>query len=309
MANINQRDSEASPRRTQVSVIIVNWNAQADLLNCLASLDRSRSEIVQFDVWVVDNASKDGSVQAVKTQYPNVNVIANAINLGFSAANNQAITQSNSDYVFLLNSDAYVHAGCLTALLSFATSNTRAAIIGPKVLNTNNTIQQSCRRFPTLGAGFFRNTLLGSLFPKNKYAYEYLMGDFMHDVVREVDWISGCAMWMRRDFLTSHGTLDERFFMYCEDVDICNRAWKSGSAVMYVPTGTVTHAIGRSSDKNAEQMIKEFHRSWYLYDLKTHPNALVLRRVAVYLGLQLRAWVRIFRRYLARRRVKGGVDK
>ena len=283
-----------------VAVIIVSFNVRADLRRCLDSLRMWPSK-ASIDIWVVDNASADGSAEMVRTDYPDVNLIANDYNAGFSRANNQAIRESDSRYVFLINSDAKVHAGTVDKLFDYAEANSRAAIIGPKVLNPDGTLQFSCRRFPSLGAGFFRNTWLGRLFPNNKYAADYLMANVNHNETRTVDWLSGCAMFIPRRVIGWIGGLDERFFMYCEDVDICKRAWDAGLQVMYMPDAVVTHAIGRSSDHVAERMIVEFHRSWYEYDLKHRPRGGPLRRMAVYSGLWLRAAMRILRRRLAER--------
>ncbi len=290
---------------TDIAVIVVNWNAREDLRHCLQSLYAVPPK-VEFAVWVVDNASTDGSAQMVASEFPHAHLRVNTDNLGFSKANNQAIAEALAETgtrsVFLLNSDAAVHPGALDALVAWADANPNAGIVGPKVLNPDGTLQLSCRRFPSLGAGFFRNTYLGRLFPQNKYAKDYLMQDFDHAHTLPVDWVSGCAMLLRRDLIDSIGALDERFYMYCEDVDICQRAWAAGREVVYFPDAVVTHTIGRSSDKNADTMIVEFHRSWYEFDRKRHPNSPLLRRAAVYAGLWLRAAVRIFNRRRALRR-------
>jgi len=279
-----------------IAVIVVNWNAREDLRLCLASLLTDSIPKVSYSVWVVDNASNDGSADMTRLEFPQAKLIANTENVGFSRANNQAIAASDGRYVFLLNSDATVKPGALDALVAFADSHSQAGIIGPKVLNPDGSLQFSCRRFPTLGAGLFRNTWLGRLSPHNRYAADYLMANVSHDKPRNVDWLSGCAMLIRRDRIAEFGGLDERFYMYCEDVDICKRAWDAGRDVMYYPGAVVTHAIGRSSDKNAEKMIVEFHRSWYEFDKKHHPNAGPLRRAAVGSGLWLRGAMRIARR-------------
>ncbi len=286
---------------TDISVVVVNWNASEDLRACLLSLFAAPAPAASFDVWVVDNASTDGSVQMVREQFPNARLIANDANLGFSKANNQALRETTSRYALLLNSDAVIHPGALDALMQWADAHPKAGILGPKVLNPDGSLQLSCRRFPSLGAGFFRNTYLGRLFPRNKYAADYLMADFDHASARPVDWVSGCAMLLRRNLLGNIGLLDEQFFMYCEDVDICERAWRSGWEVVYVPDAVVTHAIGRSSDKNAERMVWEFHRAWLLYDRKRHPRGGIIRGAAVQGGLWLRAWARILRRRSAER--------
>lgn len=287
---------------TDIAVIIINWNAREDLHRCLESLYAEPKPRLDYEVWVVDNASSDGSAEMVAALYPQVYLRVNTENAGFSKANNQAIAQTNSRYVFLLNSDAFIHPSALEHLMAYADAHPDAGIIGPQVRNSDDTLQFSCRRFPSLGAGFFRNTYLGRLFPHNRFAREYLMHDIDHSKSHAVDWISGCAMLIRRELITQIGMLDERFYMYCEDVDICQRAWDAGFQVAYTPSAVVTHAIGRSSDKNGDRMVIEFHRSWYEYDKKRHPRASILRRAAVYSGLWLRAAVRIAKRRAAAKR-------
>lgn len=289
---------------TDIAVIVVNWNAREDLRVCLNSLFADPKPELAYEVWVADNASSDGSAAMVAAEFPQVHLRANTANLGFSKANNQVIAGTTSRYVFLLNSDAAIHPGALDALVAYADSHPGAGVIGPKVLNPDGSIQFSCRRFPSLGAGFFRNTYLGRLFPNNKFAADYLMAGFDHAADKSVDWVSGCAMLIRRDLIDAIGALDERFYMYCEDVDLCQRAWDAGREVVYVPEAVVTHAIGRSSDRNADQMIVEFHRSWYAYDRKRHPNSSAIRRAAVYSGLWLRAAVRIVKRRVAGRQAQ-----
>jgi len=286
-----------------IAVIVVNWNAKNDLRVCLQSLARMSEPALACETWVVDNASTDGSADMVRLEFPDVRLVVNEANLGFSRANNQALALSQSRYAFLLNSDAFVHPHALRELTAYADAHMEAGVLGPRVLNPNGTLQFSCRRFPTLGAGFFRNTYLGRLFPRNKYAQDYLMTDFDHLSVRTVDWVSGCAMFIRRVLIGEIGALDERFFMYCEDVDFCLRAGQAGFPVVYVPQAVVTHAIGRSSDKNADRMIWEFHRAWFEFDKKRHPQASALRKLAVRAGLWLRAWVRIAKRHAAARRL------
>jgi GT2 family glycosyltransferase len=265
--------------------------------------------VSSFEVWVVDNASTDHSAEMVELKYPDVKLIVNPSNTGFSRANNQIIEQSKSRFVFLLNSDAWVSMpGALDRLVEFADAHPKAAVVGTRVLNPDSSLQYSCRRFPSLGAGLFRNTYLGRLFPHNRYAQEYLMGDFDHSVASRVDWVSGCAMLLRRDFLDQEGGLDERFFMYCEDVDICKRAWVKGWEVWYAPDPVVYHRIGASSDNKAEAMIWEFHRSWELFDEKHHPNSPIIRRWAVKSGLWLRATVRCYHRRRALRRLHSSVS-
>lgn len=244
----------------ELSVTVCSWNTLDDLRACLLSLARARPE-APFEVIVIDNNSEDGSPDMVEKEFPWVRLFRQRSNLGFTGGHNFAIEQKLAPHVFLLNSDATVHAGAIRKLLDFIAQNPKAGIVGPKVLNPDLTLQHSCRRFPNPVAALFRNTFFGRLFPKNRFTREYLMLDWTHDGPREVDWVSGCAFLARSEVIREVGVLDPEYFMYCEDVDWCFRTWKAGFKVMYVPEAVVTHAIGRSTDKAPNRMIGRFHRS------------------------------------------------
>lgn len=285
--------------RPDLSVVTVNLNTRDELRDCLASArdaDSGSAEIV-----VVDNASTDGSVEMVQGEFTDVRLIRNSENLGFARASNQGIRATAGRYVLLLNPDCVVHPGALTELVRFGDANPDTGIFGLRMLNPNGTVFESCRRFPTLAAGIFRNALLARLFPKNPYIREYLMTDWDHSEVAEVDWVSGAALVARREMLDQIGVLDERFFMYCEDVDIAYRAKQAGWKVMYFPGATVMHLRARSSDQNPVPMIIAFHRSMYAF-FKKHYSARssVLTRAIVPLGLTFRTLVLITHNKLVR---------
>lgn len=271
-----------------ISVIIVNWCTREELRACLSSLTEANSH--RAEIIVVDNASTDGSAEMVRETFPDVYVMENAANLGFAKAANQGIRRSRGRYVLLLNPDTIVNKGALTSLVRFGDENPDVGIFGPRILNPDGTLQYSCRRFPTLAAAMFRNTILGKLFPRNRYTREYLMSEWDHSKPRDVDWVSGAAMVIRRELLEDIGLLDETFFMYCEDVDICYRARQKGWRVAYHPEAVVVHAIGRSSDRVANRMIVEFHKSMYLFYRKHYAgDSNILVRAIVPIGLFLRA--------------------
>lgn len=283
-------------------ICIVNWNAQDDLRACLESLPAAATRH-RLAIIVVDNASTDGSAEMVAHDFPGVCLLRSAKNEGFSAANNRALACLDAPYALLLNPDATVAPGALDALLDFADAHPDAGIIGPKVLNPDGSLQYSCRRFPTFAAGLFRNVYLGRLFPGNRPAADYLMQDFDHAAVRDVDWVSGCALLIRRTCLQEIGPLDaQTFFMYCEDMDWCLRAGAAGWRVVYFPDAVVFHAIGRSSDRAAERMIVEHHRSMWRFYRKHRAffaeSVSPVLRPLVPAGIFLRAAVRIARRRL-----------
>ncbi len=252
-----------------LSVIIVTWNVREDLRECLRSLF-DNSGAVPMEVIVVDNASQDGTAEMVRTEFPQVHLIVNAQNLGYTKANNQGIQASRGKYVLLLNPDTVVLPGAIEALVAFAESHPEAGIIGPKLVNPDGSIQRSARSLPDLGAGLFRNTPLGRLFPNNPFVRRYLLTDFGYDQVREVGWVSGAAMLIRREVLDKIGLLDERFWAYCEDVDLCWRAWQAGFKVVFNPSATIIHKIGRSSDQRLVPSLIQHHKSMWLFYWKNY---------------------------------------
>src|SRR5215831_11519408 len=156
-----------------LTVIILNWNTREDVRNCLNSIyghPRKRS----IEVIVADNASEDGSREMVRAEFPQVDLVVHPTNLGFCAGNNRAVPENPGRYILFLNADTIVSECALDSLIDFADAHPEAGIVGPKLLNPDGSLQYSCRRFPNIGAGFFRNTPLGRLFPKNRYTSDYL---------------------------------------------------------------------------------------------------------------------------------------
>ncbi|HXH61671.1 MAG TPA: glycosyltransferase family 2 protein [Fimbriimonadaceae bacterium] len=247
-----------------LSITICSWNTVDDLRACLASLRAAKDE-ANFEVVVVDNDSEDGSADMVAAEFPEFVLIRQEVNLGFTGGHNLAIKERKGRDVALLNSDTVVHPGAISAVSQFMRENPKVGVVGVKLLNPDGSLQMSCRRFPNPLAAAFRNTWLGRLFPNNRFTREYLMADFEHDKPREVDWVSGAAMFIRGELIDEIGLLDDDFFMYCEDVDFCRRAWDAGWKVMYLPSAVITHAIGRSSDKAPNRMIARFHLSMLRY--------------------------------------------
>jgi GT2 family glycosyltransferase len=285
-----------------LSVIILSWNTKDELDACLTSLrreldaERAAPNGLQIEVIVVDNGSADCSAELVETQHRWAQLIRLERNIGFSAGNNAGIREARGRDVLLLNTDTVVHPGALRALVVFAAQHPEAGIIGPRLLNADGSIQYSCRTFPTLANGFFRNTFLGRLFPRNRFNRRYLLTDWDHSSARAVDWVSGAAMFIRREVLDQVGLLDEGFFMYCEDVDLCYRARQAGWEVWYCPDAVITHFIARASDKNAAAMIAQRHLSMYRFFRKHYAkrsNPLVWPLVVC--GLAARVLVLVIR--------------
>jgi len=276
-----------------LSITICSWNTVDDLRACLKSLELVEDEAT-FEVIVIDNNSEDGSPQMVAQEFPWVRLEAMSVNLGFTGGHNHAFPLRSGTHVLPLNSDTIVHEGALRGLMAYLTEHPDVGILGPKLLNPDGTLQYSCRRFPHPMAALFRNTPLGKLFPNNPFTRDYLMQSWDHDSVAEVDWVSGAAFLIRGDLLDQLQGFDPEYFMFCEDVDLCWRAWKAGMKVVYIPDSVITHAIGRSTDKAPNRMIGRFHRSMFRFFSKNvvPEQPLLLRPFSLLVagfGLSLRA--------------------
>lgn len=296
----------ASP---DVSLAILSWNARWYLRRCLASLYRTGdSEVTQawhragfspapscpgtttWETIVVDQESLDGSADMVEQEFPEARLVRQKPNLGFAGGNNVAYRHASGRYFLLLNSDTVVHPGWLNPLVRYADAHPRAGLIGAKLLNPDGTLQYSCRRFPSLGAGLFRHTPLELLAPKNRFVGDYLMRDWAHDEPRQVDWLSGACLMARREMIEEIGGLDDSFFMYFEDVDWARRAHDAGWEVHYIPEPAVLHEIGRSSDRRPKRMIVMHHQSAYRYFRRHSPvGRNPLGRMLLAAGLTVRA--------------------
>ena len=283
--SIQQKRFVGDPR-CRLSVIIVSWNVQDDLHRCLDSLmTGNRGEGIE--VWVVDNASSDGTVQMLEKRYPQVRLICNSENRGFAAANNQGLEAADAEYYLLLNPDTIVPEGGLQTLLQFADAHPEAGAIGPQLRNPDGSLQYSARRFPTITAAIFRNTILGRLFPGAASPSRYLMTEWDHGDARQLDWVSGACMMVRGEALEQIGYLDEAFFWGSEDVDFCFRLHRAGWEVWYTPEPRVVHAIGRSTSQVVIPTIIRTHRSMRRLYAK-HLARNCFSRAIVSLGISLR---------------------
>ena len=242
---------ERAPIR--VCVVIVSYNTRDLLLDCIAHATRQVLDGVTQEIVVVDNASRDGSVEAVRERFPRVRVIANDRNAGFAAANNEAIRNSDGDYVLLLNSDALLAGNAVEALVRFMERNRDVGLAGCRLLNPDGSLQQSCFRYATLW-----RTIGDALLLTNALQFLPWIDDYRrwpHDRVRPVSSLSGACMIARREAIAQVGLLDERFFMYAEDNDWCRRFRRAGWKVVFTPD---THAVplggGSQSGHNARSL-------------------------------------------------------
>lgn len=231
----------------RVSIIIVNWKTPLLLARCLDSIARD-SRLGELELIVVDNASGDSSVAMLQRDYPQVRVLANDANLGFSRACNQVIPEAKGQYILLLNPDTVVEPEAISKLADFMDSHPECGAAGPKVVNMDGTLQLACRRaFPTPEAAFYRVTYLSRLFPKHPIFSKYNLSWANPDEELEVDALSGSCMMVRADVVKQVGLLDEDIFMFGEDIDWCWRIKQAKWKVLYTPSCVVQHVHGAAS--------------------------------------------------------------
>ena len=195
-----------------VSYIIVNWNTKDLLVKCINSLIK-QSKCFEYEIIVVDNASTDGSCQAVQHLYPKVILIQNAHNVGFSKANNIGIRRSTGQYICIVNSDTKTLTG-IDRMIDYMDAHGDVGVLGPKILNKNLSLRHNCREFPSLWTTLCLAISLNSVFPKSRLFSGTLMTYFSHDSIKQVNVLPGCFLMVRREALHEVGLLDERFFIY-----------------------------------------------------------------------------------------------
>jgi N-acetylglucosaminyl-diphospho-decaprenol L-rhamnosyltransferase len=281
--------------RSDLAVVVVNHNSGDFLSRCLASVSAAAGDLA-LDVVIVDNASRDGSAQRAATEHPEARALENRANRGFAAAANQGIQATTAPFVLLLNPDAEITGGTLSALLKVAGERPRAGAIGLLVRNPDGSIQPSARKVPGLLEGL-GHAFLGPVLPSNRFTRSYTMADWDRASERDVEWISGSAMLLRREAFDEVGGFDEGYFMYVEDVDLCTRFRAAGWTVLFSPEVEVAHEIGVSSRQMPRRMAMEHSRSIYRYfdrHVARGPVALLkpLVRGALWLRARLAARMR-----------------
>ncbi len=247
-----------------LSIVIVSWNVKDYLEKCLASLYQF-VQGVSFEVFVVDNNSRDASAAMVASKFSEARLIANSENLGFSKANNQALKEARGRYVLLLNPDTKVFDDAVARMVEFMERHGDVACLAPQLIYPDGSPQRTCRHFPSLFTDLMENLYLDSLFPRNGFFNRYRMGDWAHDEPREVDSAYGACLLLRRDAFEAAGFLDERFFMYYDELDLCYRLKKAGRKVYYMPDIRVIHYASKSSEQALEATERYKYRSKFLF--------------------------------------------
>ena len=265
---MSQSPSPESIPEFDLSIIIVSWNTRDLLAQCLESAlnDIRASSHLNIETLVIDNASGDDSVHMVQERFPWVRLIPNRENIGFAAANNQAIRQSHGRYVLLLNPDTEVKPGALAGLVDFMEAHPEAGAVGARTLNPDGTLQTSCYPAPTLSRELWRLLHLDMLWPYGTYR----MAAWDINKPREVDSLLGACLLLRAAALDQIGVLDEDYFIYSEEVDLCYRLQKANWRLYWAPQAQIIHYGGQSTQQAAAEMFLQLYRGKLLYFYKHH---------------------------------------
>jgi len=249
----------------KLSVIIVNYNVKYFLEQCLLSVQKAVQGL-EADIWVVDNASSDGSVEMLRSQFPEVKLIANADNLGFSRANNQAIRASEADYVLLLNPDTVVAEDTFTKCLSFMDARPQAGGLGIRMLDGGGQfLKESKRGLPTPRVAFYKMFGISALFKNSKKYGQYHLTFLSEKENHPVDILAGAFMLMRKSLLNQIGLLDEKYFMYGEDIDLSYRIRLAGAENWYFADSTIIHYKGESTKKDSVNYVRVFYQAMAIF--------------------------------------------
>ena len=272
----------------KLSIIIVNYNVKYYLEQCLLSVERA-IEDVDAEVIVVDNHSKDGSVEYIEQRFPWVTCISSLHNLGFARANNLAIKQSNSEYVLLLNPDTFISENIIADALNFMDNHKNAGGLGVTMLTTNGSRAKESRRgFPSPMVSFYKMMGLCDRFPNHPKFGHYYMSNMPWDKSGQMEVISGAFCLLRRAALDKVGLLDEAFFMYGEDIDLSYRILKGGFENWFFPS-TILHYKGESTQRSSFRYVHVFYAAMLIFFRKHYSGMSFLLSIPIKAAIYLKA--------------------
>jgi GT2 family glycosyltransferase len=288
-----------------LSIIIVNWNTKDLLRDCLNSV-YSNGDYLTIEVFVVDNNSSDGSKQMIRESFPHVILIENETNVGFSVANNQVFPLCSSNLVMLLNPDTRLSNGTFNILIDYMKEHPNAGAVGPKIIHPDMRLRVlSCGYQPTLKTMFNQYFFLSTLFPNlNTFRGTNLIMGIHDDINREVEWLSGACILVRRNIIDEIGGLNEEWFMYAEDMEWCQRMMASGWKIYHLPEAVIEHRMGASSDQNKEvsTMWVKSLRSYFIGSRNPSRFQLFIFDVILVSGLFLRAGIYAIRSFVNKKK-------
>jgi len=290
----------------KLSIIIVNYNTYTLTKQTIESIIK-KDHPFQYEILLIDNASSDGSIENLQEDFNGIvserilQIFINKANLGFAKANNIGMRIARGDYILLLNSDTVVKEDCLAKCLSHMEKNTNIGALGCKVVLPDGKLDHACKRgFPTPKASLY---YLLKLYKKDPIKYGQYDALYLNEnEVGEVDCLTGAFMLMPKDVLTEVGLLDEDFFMYGEDIDLCYRIKKGGYKILYYPTAQITHYKGGSSKKKRVKVIYDFHEAMWIFYKKHYYNEYNLSiSFLVYIGIKAKCLLELIKNVLKKK--------
>ena len=281
-----------------LTVIIVSYNVSDFLKQCLISVRRAVDSI-ECEVFVVDNHSSDGSCNMVKEEFPEVKLILNNTNSGFSRANNQAIKKANGKYVLLLNPDTVVESGTFSKCIGFMNGHPDAGAMAARMINGEGRyLPESKRAFPTPLTAFFKTFGLSALFPRSQFFNKYYLTHINPNETALTEVISGAFMFIRMEALLKAGLLDEDYFMYGEDIDLSYRITRSGYNNYYLPEASIIHFKGMSTARDRFTDLYHFYTAMRIYARKRNQEKFSLLYYLIIMAIYFREGIALCNRFI-----------
>ena len=292
-----------------ISIVIVNYNVRYFLHKCLESVFDSRLDGLKIEVFVVDNNSVDGSVEMVRDNFPQVNLIASKENLGFSKGNNLAIKQAAGRYILLLNPDTIIEEDTLRICTAYMDAHEAVGALGVQMIDgTGKFLAESKRALPGIWNSLSKLSGMAQLFPDSAFFNGYALGHLSKDERHEIEVLCGAFMFMRAEAIEKVGMLDEAFFMYGEDIDLSRRILEGGYKIHYIPDTKIIHYKGESTKKTSFNYVRTFYNAMKIY-VRKHYKGITGRIIALLLtvGINIRAGLSLVMRFL-QNLIPGAVD-
>lgn len=262
-----------------VSIVIVTWKNSEFITGCLTSIERTKGNL-KLEVIVVDNASSDGTIEKIRNLFPEVRLIMNSVNRGYSRGCNQGINIAKGEFILLLNPDVKLSEDSLVRLVEFAKTNPSIGAVGAQLLYPDGRIQPSCREFPTYEILLWEFLGLSRLFPKHRIFGRWKMGSFDHTSTKEVEQLMTSCLLVKREVVKTVGFMDEKFPIFYSDVDWCYRMKQRGYRLYFYPESKAYHFLGGSTKKLKWRLIPLLHKGVYDFLVKHDSGRFqVLRRL------------------------------
>ncbi len=287
-------------KEVDISIVIVTWNSGEVIRGCLDSVYSQKGDLV-FEIIVVDNDSRDDTKKIIRQLYPEIILISNSRNLGYSVANNQGIEKSKGEFVLLLNPDVKLLDGAFLKIFEFMQKNLNTGALAPQLLNPDGSVQPSCREFPGFSTIVWEFSGLSYLFPKSRVFGGWRMGYFDHRSTKEVPQPMGSALLLRKKTLEKTGVFDTCFKIFFSDVDLCKRISDSGWRIHFYPEAKALHLKGFSTQKAKPEMIFLSHSGLFKF-LKKYKKGFLNIILLIFFGavLFIGALIRVLFYFLKR---------